>query len=143
MFADVPLPPGLEYPPPLILRYFPNVDTFLEGLDTAEQACAANRYQRALQEELALMIRTSLAADFHWTHRYWWVGTPVTTFLQDAAATGLSSCPVIPIEVGVELPPIDASVMLSRCEEVRACPVRVLYVRSDAIAGGSAFFSYH
>lgn len=69
LLAEVPLPPGLEYPPPLILRYFPKLDTFFKGLDSAEKACIDNRYQRALQAVLALMIRISLAADFNWTHR--------------------------------------------------------------------------
>lgn len=50
---------------------------------------------------------------------------------------------MITIEVDVELPPIDATVILNRCEKVSAWPVRVLYVSSDAIDGGLAFFSYH
>lgn len=89
------------------------------------------------------MILISLAADFHWTQRCWWVGTPVISLLVSAAFTGLSSFPVITLEVYVELLPIDANVILNRCEEVRACPVWILYVRSDESAGEFAFFYYH
>lgn len=96
LFAKFRLPRRLLYPPPLLLRYFSNLETFLEGLDTAEQACVENLYRCALKAELALTIRISLAADFDRTQRCWWVGTLVVSLLESAAATVLNIFSVLP-----------------------------------------------
>lgn len=59
------LPSELDYPEPLIHRYFPSKGPFVIGIDKAAAVYVRNRYSLERNMELAFMVSINLGVDYH------------------------------------------------------------------------------
>lgn len=76
---------------PLVLRFFPD---FLGGLYSSDLADIRQRYRRAPDTELLLVVTGALATDYFWTCRSVFVEDPVIATLRRTIARDLPPPPI-------------------------------------------------